>query len=76
MNFKIGDIIMGNKDNPYVVTGKGSICKVTEIYGNILAVDVIKTSFKGIQYTGYSGMAQCYFSKISDSKLSRILYEW
>ena len=40
--FKIGDVIVGNSDNPYSITHKGRVCVVvnTEIYGDPHLIEV------------------------------------
>lgn len=40
--FKIGDVIVGNSENPYSITYKGQVCVVvnTEIYGDPHQIEV------------------------------------
>lgn len=32
--FKIGDLIIGNSDNPYTITGKGRVCVVVNTFND------------------------------------------
>lgn len=44
--FKVGDIVIGLKNNGYRYTGEGSINEVTSIKGRLIFVKVIKVSSK------------------------------
>lgn len=54
--FKVGDIVVGLKNNVYLYTGEGSINEITDIKGPLIFVKVIKITTKyGSRYENRVG---------------------